>query len=130
MLIERKIKINDNNYMLGIDLKYNTKGIIVKNDDSYFDFGDFSLMIEYAEANYRKELIYDKTISYMNDIIYLYDYFPFISYIKDISYSRKDNSINQIGCIYKQEIIDYINIKKIKINRWDKSKCVCPLLYK
>ena len=130
MVIERKIKINDKNYFLGIEIKYNNKGIVEKKDGSYFDFGDLTLMIEYVETNYQKELIYDKTISYMNDIIYLYEYFPFISYIKDISYSKKDNSIYQISCIDKQEIIDYIKLMKIEINRWDKNKCICPLLYK
>jgi hypothetical protein len=26
--------------------------------------------------------------------------------------------------------IDYIKLMKIEINRWDKTKCICPLLYK
>lgn len=30
MVIERKIKINDKNYFLGIEIKYNNKGIVEK----------------------------------------------------------------------------------------------------
>jgi len=130
MIIERRIKINDSNYLLGVKLKYNNKGHLVRDDGSYFDLGDFNLMIEYVEKHYQKGLIYDKSTIYMNDIIYLYDRFPYVSYIKDITYSKQDNSIYQIGHIDKQEILDYIKIKNIEINRWDKTKCICPLLYK
>ena len=65
----------------------------------------------------------------MNDIIYLYDRFPFVSYIKDILYND-DGKITYLGCIKKDEIVDYIEANKIKIDRWDKSTCRCPLLYK
>ena len=65
----------------------------------------------------------------MNDIIYLYDRFSFVSYIKYILYND-EGKITSIGCINKDEIIDYIKANKIKFNRWDKSSCRCPLLYK
>lgn len=130
MVIERKIRINNNHYFLGIELKYDDQGKIVRFDNGYFDFGDLSLMIEYVENNYDKSLVYDSNVIYMNDVIYLYDYFPFINYIKDISYDKRDNTIRQIGIIKRQEILAYIKNKNIEINRWDKTKCICPLLYK
>ena len=89
--------------------------------------GDLSIMIEDVEAKYNKEskeIIYDKDISYMNDVIYLFDRFSFVSYIKDIRYNG-----NGFGYISRDEIIDYIKTNKIKINRWDKSSCRCPLLF-
>lgn len=132
MVIERRIRINNRNYFLGIELKYGNGKILSKLNGNYFDMGDLTIMIDTIEKSYKKEskeMIYDKEISYMNDVIYLYDRFPFISYIKDISYSE-DKSISNIGCINKKEITDYIEENNIKINRWDKSNCYCPLLYK
>lgn len=131
MVIERRIRINDRNYYLGINLKYGKGKLLSKLNGKYFDMGDLSIMIETFEKNYKKdfkEYIYDKEISYMNDIIYLYDRFPFISYVKDIIYSE-DGSISCIGSIDKDEIINYIKDNNIEINRWDKSDCHCPLLY-
>lgn len=131
MTFERKIRINNRDYLLGIELKYIKDKILIQTNGNNFDMGDLSIMIDDVEVNYNhesKEIIYDKDISYMNDIIYLYDRFSFVSYIKDIVYNDAGKII-YLGCINKDEIIDYIKINKIKINRWDKSSCRCPLLY-
>ncbi len=128
MTIEKRIKIDNRYYYLGIEVKYDDSGFLIKKDDSYFDMGDFSILIEDFEKNYDKSIVYDKKVGYMNDIIYLYDRFPFISYIIDISYD-KDGRILSRGCINKEEIIDYINKRNIELNRWDKDNCICPLMY-
>ena len=132
MTFERKIRINDRDYFLGIELKYIKDKILKQTNGNGFDMGDLSIMIEEVESNYKKEskeIIYDKDITYMNDIIYLYDRFPFVTYIKDILYNE-EGKITYLGCINKDEILDYIKANKIEINRWDKSSCRCPLLYK
>ncbi len=129
MTIERKIRINNNDYLLGFKLKYNNEGFLTKLDDSYFDLGDLSILIDSFEKSYDANIKYDQNTKYMNDIIYLYDRFPFINYIKDIYYD-KQGKIIQIAHIDKDEIIDYINLNKIEINKWDKDSCLCPLMYK
>lgn len=131
MTFERKIKINNRDYFLGVELKYIKDKVLIQSNGNHFDMGDLSIMIQDVESNYKnesKEIIYDKDIPYMNDIIYLYDRFPFVSYIKDILYND-DGKITYLGCINKEEIVEYIRVNKIKINRWDKSSCRCPLLY-
>ena len=131
MTFERKIRINNRDYFLGVELKYIKDKVLIQTNGNHFDMGDLSIMIQDVESNYKnesKEIIYDKDIPYMNDIIYLYDRFPFVSYIKDILYND-DGKITYLGCINKEEIVEYIRVNKIKINRWDKSSCRCPLLY-
>ena len=128
MVIEKRIKIKDVNYLLGIEVKYDKNGILVKKDNTYFDIGDFNKVISYVESNYDSNCIYDKKVYYMNDIIYLYDRFPFIDYIKDITYDS-NNKITQIGTIKKEEIIDYIKTNNIRIGMFDGKKSICPLLY-
>ena len=128
MVIEKRIKIKDVNYLLGIEVKYDKNGILVKKDNTYFDIGDFNKVISYVESNYDSNCIYDKKVYYMNDIIYLYDRFPFIDYIKDITYDS-NNQITQIGTIKKEEIIDYIKTNNIRIGMFDGKKSICPLLY-
>ena len=132
MTFERKIRINNRDFFLGIELKYIKDKNLIQANGNNFDMGDLSIMIQDVESNYQKEskeIIYDKEIPYMNDVIYLYDRFPFVSYIKDILYND-DGKITYLGCIKKDEIVDYIEANKIKIDRWDKSTCRCPLLYK
>ena len=132
MTFERKIRINNRDFFLGIELKYIKDKNLIQANGNNFDMGDLSIMIQDVELNYQKEskeIIYDKEIPYMNDIVYLYDRFPFVSYIKDILYND-DGKITYLGCINKDEIVDYIEANKIKIDRWDKSTCRCPLLYK
>ena len=131
MLIESRLRVNDRNYFLGIELKYNKNGALIKSDNSYFDMGDLGVMIDFFETELKKEGIkdvYDNRISYMNDVIYLYDSFPFLKYIKDVSYD-KEGKITQIGYIDRDEIIDYINSNRIELNKWDKNNCICPMLY-
>ena len=131
MLIESRLRINDRNYFLGIELKYNQNGALIKSDNSYFDMGDLGVMIDFFETELKKEGIkdvYDNRIAYMNDVIYLYDRFPFLKYIKDVSYD-KEGKITQIGYIDRDEIIDYINSNRIELNKWDKNNCICPMLY-
>ena len=131
MLIERRLRINDRNYFLGIELKYNKNGALIKSDNSCFDMGDLGVMIDFFETELKKEGIkdvYDNRIAYMNDVIYLYDRFPFLKYIKDVSYD-KEGKITEIGYIDRDEIIDYINSNKIELNKWDKNNCICPMLY-
>ncbi len=126
MIFERRIRINERDYYLGIELKYDNK-LLVKSDGSYFDMGDFNIMIDYVEKSYEEEskkLIYDKENPAMNNTIYLYDRFPFICYIKESLYGGAG-----IITMDKDEIINYINTNKIQINRWDKKSCRCPLLY-
>ena len=80
MLIESRLRINDRNYFLGIELKYNKNGALIKSDNSYFDMGDLGVMIDFFETELKKEGIkdvYDNRIAYMNDVIYLYDRFLF-----------------------------------------------------
>lgn len=111
MIIERNIKINKINYLLGIEINYKDNGSLCKKDGSYFDLGDLSLMIEYVEKNYNKSVLYDKNITFMNNIIYLYNQFPFLNYIK-------------------QEILNYIKKNNIKLDKFNENTCICPLLYK
>ena len=47
MLIESRLRINDRNYFLGIELKYNKNGALIKSDNSYFDMGDLGVMIDF-----------------------------------------------------------------------------------
>ena len=90
MTIERKIRINNRDYFLGVELKYIKDKILIQTNGNDFDMGDLSIMIQ----------------------------------------DNDDGKITCISCINKDEIIDYIKDNKIKINRWDKSSCRCPLLYK
>lgn len=130
MIIERRIKLKNSIYLLGVEVKYKTNGILQKKDNTYFDIGDFNILINFIEDNYQNDCIYDEKVCYMNDIIYLYDRFPFIKYIKDITYDRFNNQILQIGLIEKEEIDVYIKSNNIKIGKFDGEKSICPLLYK
>lgn len=130
MVIERRIRLKDDTYLIGIKVKYTKKGCLSKTDNTYFDLGDLSSLIEYVENNYQDDCLYDDNIPYMNDIIYLYDRFPFISYIKNIVYDRNNNQISEICIIEKDEIENYIKENNIKIGRFDGQKSICPLLYR
>ncbi len=128
MVIEKRIKLGNSVFLLGVEIRYR-KHSLVKKDGTYFDMGDFSALILDIEKNYQGSLDYDKNIGYMNDIIYLYDRFPFVSYIKDITYDKTSGEVVQIGCISREEIVDYINDNGILIGKFDGRKSVCPLLY-
>lgn len=125
MIFERRIRINERDYYLGVELKYDNK-LLVKSDGSYFDMGDFNIMIDYVEKSYEEEskkFIYDKENPAMNNTIYLYDRFPFVCYIKESLYGGAG-----IITMDKDEIINYINTNKIQINRWDKKKLPLPFI--
>lgn len=128
MVIEKRIKLGNAVFLLGVEIRYR-KHSLVKKDGTYFDMGDFSALILDVENNYQGSLDYDKNIGYMNDIIYLYDRFPFVNYIKDITYDKTSGEVVQIGCISREEIVDYINDNGILIGKFDGRKSVCPLLY-
>ena len=130
MVIERRIKLKDKHYYLGIELKYDENKLLNKVDGSHFDMGDLSIMIETFEEELKESdiMLYDDLAWYMNDILYLYDRFPFVSYIKDVVYGQ-DGNIACYGCINKDEIEEYIKAHNIEMNRWDKKNCTCPLLY-
>lgn len=130
MLIEKRIKINNSTYLLGVEIKYKKDGTLSKKDNSYFDMGDFGVLINYVENNYQIDCVYDEKVSYMNDIIYLYDRFPFISYIKDMIYDETNNQIVEMTLIKKEEIENYIRENNIKIGQFDGAKSISPLLYK
>lgn len=130
MVIERRIRLKNNDYYIGFEINHDKDGFLIKTDGSYFDLGDISIMIKHFEESYKKDkFLYDSKNLYMNDIIYLYDRFPFLSYIKDVLYAT-DNTPSTIGLIKKDEILDYIKTMNIEINKWDKSTAICPLLYK
>ena len=130
MIIEKRIRLKNSIYLLGVEVKYKKNGTLSKKDNTYFDIGDFSLLIDFIENNYQNNCIYDEKVFYMDNIIYLYDRFPFISYIKDVTYDQSDNQIFQIGYIEKEEIDGYIKENNIKIGKFDGKKSICPLLYK
>lgn len=128
MTIEKRIKIDDRYFFLGIELKYDDNGFDVKKDGSYFDMGDLGILIHDFEDSYDKSIVYDKKVAYMNDIIYLYDRFPFISYIKYMVFDDEGRTAYS-DYINKSEIDEYINKHNIELNRWDKDNCRCPLMY-
>lgn len=127
MVFERKIRIDNRDYYLGIELKYVKNKFLVKIDGSSFDMGDMSIMIDLVQNNYEKEskkTIYDNENFSMNNVLYLYDRFPFVCYIKESLYGN-----NAFITMETDEIINYIKTYNIKMNQWDRSECICPLLY-
>ena len=129
MIIERRIRINEIDYYIGIELKYGIKKNLQKKDGSYFDPGDLSHLIKNVEENFQQNCDYDKDITYMNDIIYIYDRFSFLSYIKTILWN-KDNQIIEMDIIYKNEIDDYIKLHNITVGKFNGEDSICPMLFK
>ena len=74
MIIEKRIKLKDSIYLLGVEVKYTKNKTLSKKDNTYFDNGDFSLLIDFVENNYQNNCIYDEEVCYMNDIIYMIDF--------------------------------------------------------
>lgn len=128
MVFERRILINNTDYYVGIELKYDNKGMLKKMDDSYFDMGDLSILIKEIEEKYDKNITYYEHVPYLNDIFYIYNHFPFLLYIKDISYTS-DNKIHSIGIINKEEILMYIDKLNVKMKEFDGKNSVSPLLF-
>ena len=131
MVIEKQIKFSkDRCYYIGVELKYNDNAILVKMDDSYFDMGDFSYLINYVEnITEKKDYLKDSvSVGYLNDIFCIYNYFPFLSYIKEISYTS-ENRISLISVISKDEILNYIDKFNITLEKFDGQNSVSPLLF-
>lgn len=115
MKITKKIKLNNNDYYIIINLVYKNKNnlpVLCLKDykDDYWDGGDCSILIERLENNYTIELSkkYDKNISFMGDVLYIYDRIPFISGIKDTYISANSDLPYSEGYISKEEIDSYI----------------------
>lgn len=122
MIVERKIKIDNKKYLIGIELYYENKKVCKKSDkfNKYFDFGDLSCLIDNTEKNY-KNYTYDEEISFINNIIYIYDNIPFVTYIKEVT--ELDTLI-----IKREEIELYIKENNIKLkNHYLKS--ITPLFF-
>ena len=122
MKILKKIKINNINYYVIIELEYKQSENKIpmlrlkdyKND--YWDSGDCSILIQKIEENYtlKKARQYDDNIAYMADVLYIFDRMPFISGIKDVSFSN--NIVNEETYVSKEEIEKYIKNFNIKMN--------------
>lgn len=130
MYIEKRIKLKNNIYYIQVDVEYkkNEDGIvrlITKNyKDSYYDGGDFSILLEKVEESYtiEKSSNYDNSISYMADVLYLYDRIPFLSAIRTVYMSNDDNLPYSIDYISKDEIEKYIEENNVKMNSNDNFK--------
>lgn len=124
MVIENKITLGSNKYLIGVEVYYENKKLRKKsNFSNYFDSGDFTYLIKSIENNYNEEnYIYDKDLLIMNDLIYIYDYIPFLSYIK---VENEDNSL----IIGLNELEKYIKDNDVNLlNRYLNS--VTPLFFK
>lgn len=116
MYIEKKVRLNNNDYYVVVEVEYrNSEGgqpMLCLKDyvDSYWDGGDFSLLLEELEKNYtpKKAKYYDKYIGFMADVLYLYERIPFLTAIRDVYVNSKDNLPYSTGSISKEEINRYI----------------------
>ena len=122
MYIEKRIKLNDINYYIRVEVEYRRENTItclkLKNFyDDYYDGGNFSDLLEKIEKNYTslKAQKYDENIGYMADVLYLYERIPFLMGIRDEYISKKDNQPYSIGYITREEIENYIKINNIKL---------------
>lgn len=122
MLVEKRIKLRNNIYYIGIEVEYKKKRNILtlclkNNIDDYYDGGNVSLIIEEVEKTYSedKAKYYDKSISFMADVLYIYNRIPILSYIKDVYISNKDDVPYASGYISKKEIDNYIKTNKVKM---------------
>ena len=117
MIIEKKIKLDNNIYYAIIEVEYekHIEGFptlrLKEYKSRYWDDGNCSLLIEKIETSYSKEkaLFYDNNIAYMADILYIYDRVPFINGIKNTCNSSETY-------ISKAEIEKYIEMFNIKIH--------------
>jgi hypothetical protein len=122
MLIEKKVKLKNNIYYVVVDVEYkkSKSGFMTlrfKNGDSY-DGGDFTRLIVRCQKAYtiKKAREYDEDISLMADVLYLYDRIPFLVGIKDV-YTKEEEALpSSLGYITKDEIENYINEYKVKMN--------------
>lgn len=130
MYIEKRVKLNNNDYYVVVEVEYrkSESGFVtlcLKNsDDSYFDGGDFSILLEELEKNYSQEKAktYDYHIGFMADVIYLYEHIPFLTAVRDVYISSKDYLPHSTGSISKDEINRYIKDFNISIKVNEKFK--------
>ena len=122
MKIDKRISLNNNIFYVVVDVEYKFDGNItrlcLKNyKDDYYDSGDLTALIEKIEKSYSndKALKYDNKIGFMADVLYIYDRIPFLTGIKDVYINSKDNIMNSICYISKEEIENYIEEHNIKI---------------
>lgn len=124
MVIEKKLKLRDTIYYVLVEVEYRKKengsiSLCMKNyKDSYYDGGDFSILLEEVEKGYTEEkaLKYDKWAWFMTDILYIYNRVPFLSGIKDVYISDDPNLPSSTTYISKAEIDKYIKENNIKMN--------------
>lgn len=125
MVVERKLKLNNSYYFVGVEVKYNKKKLS-KIDNSYYDDGDMGILFNDIANNYSNE--YDNDVLFMNDVLFIYDRVPFLRYVKEVYYD--DNNVMYCNSIiYKEEIDNYIVDNNIVMNRYNKNNSVCPLLF-
>lgn len=122
MKIDKRISLNNNIYYVVVDVEYKFDGNITRlclmnYKDDYYDSGDLTALIEKIEKSYSndKALKYDSQIGFMADVLYIYDRIPFLTGIKDVYINSKDNIMNSICYISKEEIDNYIKEHNIKI---------------
>lgn len=123
MYIEKRVKLGNNVYYIRVDLKYEKTvndfpSLCIKDyKDSYWDGGDFSILLGKIEKIFTREKAdyYDKNISYMADVMYLYNRVPFLSGIKDVYISNNDKIPYAMGYISKEEIEKYIRDNNVNI---------------
>lgn len=124
MYIENRIKLRNNIYYVRVEIEYKknkndlTRLCIKNYKDTYFDCGDFSILIEKIERSYTEEKAkkYDQHILLLSDVLYIYDRIPFLTGIGDLFISKGDNLPNSISYISKDDIEKYIKDNNIKMN--------------
>lgn len=128
MVIEKRIKLRNIIYYIVVNVEYKTKednivALCIKDyKDSYYDGGDFSILIEEIEKAYDYEKAIEYDVGLMADVLYIYDRVPFLSGIRDVWISDKDTIPYEIGYISKEEIEKYIKDNNIKMNANNKFK--------
>lgn len=130
MYIEKRVRLNNNDYYVVVEVEYRKSEVgspilCLKNfTDSYWDGGDFSILLEKLEKNYtpEKAKYYDKYIGFIVDVIYLYEHIPFLTAVRDVYISSKDNLPYSTACVSKEEINRYIKEFNISIKVNDNFK--------
>ena len=124
MIINRKIKLDNNYYYIRIDCVYkrinNINRLCLTNySEENFDCGDLSVLIEKVENNYNcneVESEYGNEIRFLSDCLYIYNNIPFVSGIGDYYISSKDNVVSSASYISKEELNNYIKENSINFN--------------
>lgn len=114
MTIEKRIKLNQSYYFVGMELKYDEDKRLHKSDHTFFDYADTVDLMTDLESFYLSRTYYDN-VPYMNDILYIYSKVPFLSYVRDVTYDENNDQIIEEGVIFRNEIDNYIKCHGIKI---------------